>query len=114
MKTSTVGFKVTPAQKRAIAQTAQRLDMDVSTYLRGLCLERHPTLEARAIIPEMLVFSEAEISEVLSIIEQLRSANPKLHPVPIRELMISALRLALDNQHRIVSNKLKNYVEYVE
>lgn len=106
-KQTTVGFKVAALKKREIEQTAADLGIDVSTYLRDYLLASHEKVNRLSVVPDELVFNESEIEESLKIVNYLKKLNPKY---TTSKIMLAALKIAVKNESRIVSNKIKNNI----
>ena len=106
-KQTTVGFKVAALTKKEIEQTAADLGIDVSTYLRDRLLARHESVARLSKMPDELVFHEDEIEVALRAIKFLKKRHPK-HSTSI--LMLAALKLAVKNESRVVSNKIKKHI----
>ena len=106
-KQTTVGFKVAALKKKEIEQTAADLGIDVSTYLRDYLLAGHQKVNRLSAVPDELIFNESEIGEALKIINYLKKLNPKYSN---SKIMLAALKIAVENESRFISNKIKNNI----
>lgn len=106
-KQVTIGFKVSAFKKKEIEQTAADLGVDVSTYLRDGILAQHEKVARLSRLPDELIFHESEIEEALKLVCRLKKEYPKCST---SKLLEGALAVALENESRIVSFKIKNYI----
>lgn len=106
-KQVTVGFKVSANLKKRIEQVASQSGMDVSNYLRGLLLKRHNKISALCDYPNELVFDTEATQQILDLISELQSSHVD---VSVPSILIATLKLAKENENRIISNKLQKYL----
>lgn len=106
-KQVTIGFKVAVLKKREIEQTAADLGIDVSTYLRDRLLAQHESVTRLSKVPDELVFDGDEIEVALRAIRFLKKKHPKYST---SKLMLAVLKIAVKNESRIVSSKIKNHI----
>lgn len=102
-----IGFKVSALKKKKIEQTAADLGVDVSTYLRDRILPRHEKVARLTKVPNELVIEEGEIEMALKAVRYLKRRHPK---VSTSKLLNAALNLAVENESRIISNKIQNHI----
>lgn len=101
----TVGFKVTQEQKRAISDTAQKLNMNTSQYLEGMVFQNHATIQELS--SRKIQISAEQEAKLFSLLQPLRDKYPKLSDL---QLIAGGLKVAADNENRILSNKIKKYL----
>ena len=102
-----VGFKVPASKKREIDQTAKNLSMDISTYMRGIVMENHEKINQLSTYPEKLIFNDAEIKQLETLLGKLPQ---KYWNKNFKGILIAALKASIENEKRIVSNKIGNYI----
>lgn len=103
----TVGFKVTGLQKREIEAAARRMEVDVSTYLRSLTLGGHEKITRFQKVPDALVIQSERVGEGIELLKRLLAHYPGYS---CSDLILASLHAALQNEQRIVSLKIKNYL----
>lgn len=106
-KQVTVGFKVTALQKREIEAAAKRVGVDVSTYLRDMLLGGHEKVRRFTNVPDELVIHRQYPERVSSDLAVLKSKHKK-HSCS--GIIAASLKVAAENEKRLVSNKIKNYL----
>lgn len=107
MKSVTLGCKVSPEEKREVEQTARNLGMDKSGYLRARLFQGHEKIQQLSALPNDLIIAPQHADEAAILMEKLRNRYPNHHPSAILQ---GALSLALGNEYRTVSIKLKKYL----
>lgn len=107
-KQVTVGFKVSVDQKKEIEAAARRLGVDVSTYLREILMGQHSKVKRFTAVPDALVIDQEYIP---TMTEQLKRLWSKHSSHTVSEIIHAALALALENEDRVVSNKIKKYLK---
>jgi len=107
-KAVVIGCKVSPMQKKEVERTAERLEVDVSTYLRSLIAKDHPRLNYLANYPSNLIFQSGQLEDVTSLLQELHQIYPEYSNI---QLIIAALRaLKANEQMYIKAFKVKNLV----
>ena len=102
---ATVGFKVALTKKAEIESTAQKLGLNVSQYLEGLVFRNHDKINE---LCNRQIQIPANVEEyLLQLIQPLKAKYPNLSEL---KLIALSLKLANDNENRIISNKIKNYL----
>lgn len=107
MQQVTVGFKVTGLQKKEIEAGARRMEMDVSGYLRSLTLGGHEKIMRFAAVPDALVVQPGRVGESIEVLKKLLGHYPG-HSCS--DIIAASLKAALENEQRVVSLKIKNYL----
>lgn len=103
----TVGFKVTGLQKKEIEAAAHRMGVDVSTYLRSMTFNGHEKIKRFQQVPDALVIAPERVGECIDLLKKLLAFYPSRS---CTDLILASLHAGLENERRIVSLKIKNYL----
>lgn len=104
--TETICFRAKPSEKLTISAFAQKNGMDLSNYCKMLVLSGHEKLLELWDDPREQIVDQFHQEQIESTLIKLKDSYPLLSD---SELILKALQLALDNDKRIISNKIKNY-----
>lgn len=107
MKAVTIGCKVSPEEKRQVEQIATNLGMDKSGYMRARLFQEHQKMQQLSALPHDLVIAPEYADAIFNLMQKLKEKHPNQRTSAILQ---GALSLALENESRYVSNKLKNYL----
>lgn len=103
----TVGFKVPAKHKKKIEKAARKMDLDVSAYMRALLYRDHEKVNRLRDMPDRLIIDEALIPEV---VERLEALKARYENASYSEIILAALRVGEENEHRLISNKIGDHL----
>ncbi len=107
-KTVTVGFKVPPLQKRKIKETAIRLGLDVSSYLRELFFGDHPKIAHLSAYPDKLIIEDKYQAMVEQHLKKLEKKYPNYSN---SQFIAAALEQAVKGEQQFIPIKLKKFIK---
>lgn len=102
----TISFRVKPSEKLNISAYAAKSGMDISSYSKMIVLSGHEKLLELWDDPREQVIDQYYQEPIKGILAKLQELYPTHNE---SELILKSLQIALDNENRIISNKIKNY-----
>lgn len=97
--------KVSPDELQAIDEAAELNGMNRSTYIRSLLFHQNKKFKEFSQLPPEVIVKTEHADETEKHIQALQKQYPDLSG---SEIILSALKVALEQQNRTLSFKIKN------
>lgn len=100
-----VSAKVSPDELASIDRTAELSGMNRSAYVRALLFQQDKKFKEFSLLPNEVIVKPEHVDETERHIQSLKRSYPNLSG---SEIILSALKVALEQQNRTLSLKIKH------